>query len=428
MTREDAIKIVRSIYQTGAEKEALATLIPELAEKVSEEEKIRREIADFVQLMKRKIADGMNDIAIRKEDDAMFDRWLSYLEKQKTSEDAIRYVKENHSPDEVSDFQAAMNIAVAKAYDKGVQDTLKKQKEQEPIKVYRVENEKEQKGLWRKFDGTWEPLFDILTDGLCRDLPMEDNDLYRSDGKQWFASAPSRQTLQKWFSKRDLEELTSAGFTISEFEVRNYKKVSEFEYIFTRDSITKRTYLNVSDIYPEQKPAEWSEEDKERIRQNGRLDVCYNPEKYGLCHKGEWSEEDKSILDEAIAMIEARGCWIRSEDAVKRVSNFLKSLRPQPQRRDTYYDIIHDILATLKDMDFTQITPEHRVSLLNDIRVKCKNADECAEILDEPHWKPSEEQMRFLSRVESELRVNGHTIAASNMAKLYDDLKKLMEE
>ncbi|MBQ6097289.1 MAG: hypothetical protein IJP93_09230 [Bacteroidales bacterium] len=118
------------------------------------------------------------------------------------------------------------------------------------IKVYRVENENEQKGLWRKFDGTWEPLFDMLTDGLCRNLPMEDNDLYRTDGKQWFASAPSRETLQKWFSKLDLEELVAAGFTISEFEITTFKKVSDFELIFTRDSIVSRHYLSVSDIYP----------------------------------------------------------------------------------------------------------------------------------------------------------------------------------
>lgn len=41
---------------------------------------------------------------------------------------------------------------------------------------------------------------------------------------------------------------------------------------------------------------EQSEEDKERVRQNGRLDVCYNPEKYGLCHKVEWGEEEMEML------------------------------------------------------------------------------------------------------------------------------------
>lgn len=40
MTREEAIKIVRNIYQTDAEKEALQALIPELAE--SEDERIIR--------------------------------------------------------------------------------------------------------------------------------------------------------------------------------------------------------------------------------------------------------------------------------------------------------------------------------------------------------------------------------------------------
>lgn len=133
-------------------------------------------------------------------------------------------------------------------------DWLFKQKEQ-PIKVYRVENEKEQKGLWRKFDGTWEPLFDMLTDGQCKDMPMEDSPIYREGGKQWFASAPSKETLQKWFSKRDLEELTAKGFTISEFEIVGHKKVSDFEYIFTRDNIISRTYLKVSDIYPREQPA-----------------------------------------------------------------------------------------------------------------------------------------------------------------------------
>ncbi len=133
-------------------------------------------------------------------------------------------------------------------------DFLDSLQQEQPIKVYRVENEKEQKGLWRKFDGTWEPLFDMLTDGQCKDMPMEDSPIYREGGKQWFASAPSKETLQKWFSKRDLEELTAKGFTISEFEVVGHKKISDFEYIFTRDNIISRTYLKVSDIYPQDHP------------------------------------------------------------------------------------------------------------------------------------------------------------------------------
>ena len=116
------------------------------------------------------------------------------------------------------------------------------------------ENEKEQKGLWRKFDGTWEPLFRMLTDGQCKDMPMDDSPVYRKDGKRWFASAPSKETLQKWFSRRDLEELTAIGFTITEFEVLEYRKLSDFEFIFTRESIVNKTNINVTDIYPLKQP------------------------------------------------------------------------------------------------------------------------------------------------------------------------------
>lgn len=118
------------------------------------------------------------------------------------------------------------------------------------IKVYRVEHTPKEKGLWRKFDGTWEPLFDMLTDGKCRDLPMEFDPIYGEEGTRWFASAPSKETLQKWFSKRDLEELVSNGFTINEFTVSRYKILNEFEYIFPRENIVERRILDVRDIYP----------------------------------------------------------------------------------------------------------------------------------------------------------------------------------
>ena len=38
---------------------------------------------------------------------------------------AVKYVRENHSPSDVSDFQAAMNIAVMKAYVAGYREAEK---------------------------------------------------------------------------------------------------------------------------------------------------------------------------------------------------------------------------------------------------------------------------------------------------------------
>jgi len=71
MTREEAIKIVRNIYQTDTEKEALATLIPELAE--SEDEEIRKEIISALKFA--------NDVGV-------YDKHIAYLERQKEQKPA----------------------------------------------------------------------------------------------------------------------------------------------------------------------------------------------------------------------------------------------------------------------------------------------------------------------------------------------------
>lgn len=90
-------------------------LFPELEE--CNEEEVRKAMIDFFKHEREEGVEvshyGVN-----------IERMIAWLEKQKTSEEAIQYLKENHSPSEVSDFQTAMNIAVAKAYDKGVKDGL----------------------------------------------------------------------------------------------------------------------------------------------------------------------------------------------------------------------------------------------------------------------------------------------------------------
>ena len=90
-------------------------LFPELEE--CNEEEVRKAMIDF---FKHEREEGV----VVTHYGVNIERMIAWLEKQKTSEKAMQYLKENHSPSEVSDFQTAMNIAVAKAYDKGVKDGL----------------------------------------------------------------------------------------------------------------------------------------------------------------------------------------------------------------------------------------------------------------------------------------------------------------
>lgn len=105
------------------------------------------------------------------------------------------------------------------------------------IKAYRVEDPNEGHGIWRNFDGTFNPIFTKLTDGLCKDLPVEDSDFYREDGKHWFSATDTPEKLKAWFSARDVIEMEQMGYKTYEFDITEYRTVNEYEIVFTRESI-----------------------------------------------------------------------------------------------------------------------------------------------------------------------------------------------
>lgn len=105
------------------------------------------------------------------------------------------------------------------------------------MKVYRVENPNGKHGLWRNFDGTPCDVFDKLTIGKSRTLPMEDNSFYRSEGKQWFSATDTPEKLRAWFDVLDIIQMRELGYRVYQFEVTKVKTVSEYEVVFTRDSI-----------------------------------------------------------------------------------------------------------------------------------------------------------------------------------------------
>ena len=81
MTREKAINIVRNINQTDTEKEALATLIPELHE--SEDERIRKKIlAEYKERLTIESVAYKNP-ECNKETVDYLEKAIAYLEKQK---------------------------------------------------------------------------------------------------------------------------------------------------------------------------------------------------------------------------------------------------------------------------------------------------------------------------------------------------------
>ena len=117
------------------------------------------------------------------------------------------------------------------------------------MKVYRVENPVEEHGLWRNFDGSPCDVFDKLTQGKSRTLPMPDNDFYREGGKQWFSATDTPDKLTAWFDVLDIVQMRSLGYKVYEFEVSNVRTVNEYEVVFTRDSIESVIAIDPADIW-----------------------------------------------------------------------------------------------------------------------------------------------------------------------------------
>lgn len=117
------------------------------------------------------------------------------------------------------------------------------------MKVYRVENQTGQHGLWRDFDGTINPLFGKLTVGKCKDMPMEDSDFYRQDGKRWFAATDTPEKLLAWFDVLDIVESEKLGYAVYEFDVGAVRTVSDYEVVFTRESINSCRSIDPGTIW-----------------------------------------------------------------------------------------------------------------------------------------------------------------------------------
>ena len=169
-------------------------------------------------------------------------------------------------------------------------------------------------------------------------------------------------------------------------------------------------------------PAEWSEDIiRKAVKEIGLTQYQINWFKTNVFPpKPSWNEEDEKNLELVVDCI-----YEFYPDPVMKykLKDWLKSFRSQPQ--GVYKQIVHSIYKMLKGKDFYGMPTGNCISLLNDIRVKCKDADECAEILDEPSWKPSEEHLSALLAVFNDPDNIGSQSCQLALTDLYEQLKKL---
>ena len=133
MTREEAIKVVRNIYQTDAEKEALETLIPELKE--SEDERIIKTLQEYVKNRNWSLNGPTQDEVLAWLEKQKYDRMKPIYDARESFESALEKAWNDHhngyeNVDKLEDDY--VQCAHAKGFREGYLFGIEKQERQKP--------------------------------------------------------------------------------------------------------------------------------------------------------------------------------------------------------------------------------------------------------------------------------------------------------
>lgn len=453
-TYDEALERAKMSYHTGDYDkdtlEMLEIIFPELKE--SEDEKIRKAIKKALQVR----CDGSRIIS---DEPVILEEAIAWLEKQKTSEEAIQYLKENHSPSEVSDFQTAMNIAVAKAYDKGVKDGLEKQGEQKPTDKVEPKFKNGQWIVWKEkcykinYNGCGYELVD--QDGLSTSLEYgtidENAHLWdvTTDAKDGdVLHSPNHRLIWIYKDIQYYHVCVNMNYVKENFSTDGFIVIPTDVCPATKDEQTILSVRIKESGYEwdaekkevkkiEQKPTD--EEMKTLLRteyEKGRADAitemqkpvdctdctnskgCINCEdgnmKETLVQKTAWSEEDENILDAITYTVKNSGYKHCIGVSNEMMITFIKSLkgRVQPKQEWSEEDesYLNTTIAYLKDAKEFKKSAENCINWLKSLRPQNR-------------WKPSDKQLKALKNA---IHLNPFENPSDSILwGLYEQLKKL---
>lgn len=240
--------------------------------------------------------------------------------------------------------------------------------------------------------GWMREMYPCLTDSLREDAEHYFPELRESEDER------IREELKEAFEAYDIES-TWNGIPIRSIfawleKQKEQKPLTdeEKEYIRTIKSI-------ISDFIRDKKP--------ENLAYYQRiydwLDGKHVP--FSCGHEGaKWSEEDEKMLKWLCRIIHSR--VVNKELSLAEESDLGKwidkwiNYEPQPVQKWDEFDeegIYQQVVKGIRDMcdryeQNGMFTDERARDFLGNVRVKCKDAIECAPILDEPSWKPSEQE------------------------------------
>ena len=119
-----------------------------------------------------------------------------------------------------------------------------------PKWLYRLESEDPNNGLWYNSNGDFVWGISAVEDCKTKDLPMDYDERYQKDGKDWYSSCSNKEDLLHWYSLKDAEELIANGFVFTRYLAQDYTEYP-MQTVFLKETALKREVIDIMELFAE---------------------------------------------------------------------------------------------------------------------------------------------------------------------------------
>lgn len=116
--------------------------------------------------------------------------------------------------------------------------------------LYRLEYKDDTNGLWYNGNGNWcfEKGIGSIEGCKTKTLPMDYDERYKQDGRDWFSSCSKKEDLLHWYSLEDAEKLLDNGFVFTRYLATEYHEY-DLETVFIKETSINREVLDIFNLF-----------------------------------------------------------------------------------------------------------------------------------------------------------------------------------
>lgn len=114
--------------------------------------------------------------------------------------------------------------------------------------LYRLESISPDNGLWYNTNGDYVWGCKDCS-GEAKNLPMDYDERYHVDGKNWFSSCSTKEDLLHWYSLEDANYLIDHGFVFTRYLAQDYIEYPTKETVFLKETALAREEIDINELF-----------------------------------------------------------------------------------------------------------------------------------------------------------------------------------